>query len=71
MSPPSQPKPAPLTDEDIASLEPEIDPETGIDLSLLRTFQRMTVEERWQAHEDALAFANDLQLAMKRHNGQA
>jgi hypothetical protein len=43
-----------------AQLEPERDPVTGVDLSLLRLNQAMTIEERWQANEAALDLIDEL-----------
>jgi hypothetical protein len=60
-----------LDDLDLATLEPEIDPDTGIDISLMKCFLAMTVEERWQHHEDAQSFALDLQKGVASFYGQA
>lgn len=38
----------------------------GVDLSLLRSRLRMTVDQRMQSHDDALEFALSLREAMKK-----
>lgn len=52
-------------------LRPEIDPETGIDLSLIDYCLSLTPWERLQANDAALNFAEELQEAMRRHHEQS
>lgn len=52
-------------------LRPEIDPETGIDLSLIDHCLSMSPWERMLANDDALNFAEELQQAMSRSHAQS
>ncbi len=52
---------------DAATLEPEIDPESGIDVSLIRMNLAMSLEERWRANDGALNFITELRQAVARH----
>jgi hypothetical protein len=49
-------------------LRPRIDPETGIDLSLIEENLRLTPWERMLANDDAVNFGNMLREAVARAN---
>lgn len=57
-----------LSEED---LRPKIDPETGIDLSLIEENLRLTPWERMQANDDVLNLGEMLQEAVKRAHASA
>ena len=66
--PNGQPKPLP-NDFDLALLEPDIDPETGIDLSLIRLNLQRTPWERILANNDVINFGEGLRAAVEKHYG--
>lgn len=52
-------------------LRPPVDPETGIDLSLIDHCLSMSPWERMLANDAALNFAEELQQAMSRSHAQS
>ena len=67
MHPSSQAGIFPSEDE----LRPPVDPETGIDLSLIDHCLSMSPWERMLANDAALNFAEELQQAMSRSHAQS
>jgi hypothetical protein len=53
---------------DVDSLRPEVDPSTGIDLSLIDENLKRTPWERILANDSALNLCEMLQAAMKQHD---
>ena len=54
-----------------AELRPDVEAETGIDLSLIRENLKLTPWQRILANDDAVNFANMLREAMQRRNARA
>ena len=66
-APNSEPKLLP-EDFDLALLEPDVDPETGIDLSLIRLNLQLTPWERIVANNDAINFGDTLRAALEKRS---
>jgi hypothetical protein len=54
-------------DFDLALLEPDVDPETGIDLSLIRLNLQKTPWERIVANNDVINFGDGLRDGVARY----